>query len=118
LLREMIQFVAQPILETDVEGLCAAACGERGPDRANRRNGYRDRLWDTRAGAVDLKIATGDINHRQLVMALRRASGWARRTNGLHQFSISATARAANWQRCRAHVAKPLQPHWFLPSGS
>jgi hypothetical protein len=52
------------------------------------------------------------------VMALRRASGWARRTNSLHQSSISATARAANWQRCRAHVAKPLQPHWFLPSGS
>jgi putative transposase len=56
LLREMIQFVAQRMMDMDVEGLCAAAYGERSPDRANRRNGYRDRLWDTRAGAVDLKI--------------------------------------------------------------
>jgi putative transposase len=56
LLREMIQFVAQRMMEMDVEGLCAAAYGERSPDRVNRRNGYRDRLWETRAGSVELKI--------------------------------------------------------------
>ena len=50
LLREMIQYVAQRLMELDVEGLCAAAYGERGPDRANCRNGYRDRRWHTRAG--------------------------------------------------------------------
>lgn len=26
------------------------------PDRQNSRNGYRERLWETRAGSVDLKI--------------------------------------------------------------
>jgi transposase-like protein len=41
LLREMIQFVAQPMMEMDVEGLCAAAYGERSPERANSRNGCR-----------------------------------------------------------------------------
>jgi putative transposase len=56
LLREMIQFVAQRMMEMEVEGLCAATYGERSPDRANSRNGYRDRLWETRAGSVDLKI--------------------------------------------------------------
>jgi len=56
LLREMIQYVAQRMMEMDVEGLCAAAYGTRSPDRANSRNGYRDRSWDTRAGSVDLKI--------------------------------------------------------------
>src|SRR6201996_9097141 len=56
LLREMIQFVAQRMMEMDTEGLCAAAYGERSPDRANSRNGYRERLWETRAGSVDLKI--------------------------------------------------------------
>jgi putative transposase len=35
---------------------CAAAYGERSPERANSRNGYRDRLWETRSGSVDLKI--------------------------------------------------------------
>src|SRR5688572_21539545 len=56
LLRPMIQYVAQRLMELDVEGLCAAAYGERSPERLNSRNGYRERLWDTRAGAVDLKI--------------------------------------------------------------
>lgn len=56
LLREMIQFVAQRMMEMDTESLCAAAYAERSPDRANSRNGYRERLWETRAGSVDLKI--------------------------------------------------------------
>lgn len=55
-LRQMIQHVAQRLMELDVEGLCAAAYGERSPTRENSRNGYRERLWETRAGAVDLKI--------------------------------------------------------------
>jgi putative transposase len=56
LLREMIQFVAQRMMEMDTESLCAAGYAERSPDRANSRNGYRERLWETRAGSVDLKI--------------------------------------------------------------
>ncbi len=56
LLRDMIQFVAQRLMDMDVESLCAAAYGERTAERVNSRNGYRDRQWDTRAGSVDLKI--------------------------------------------------------------
>jgi len=56
LLRDMIQYVAQRMMELDAEGLCAAAYGERSAERANSRNGYRGRLWETRAGSVDLKI--------------------------------------------------------------
>jgi putative transposase len=56
LLRQMIQHVAQRMMEMDAEGICAAEYGERSPERQNSRNGYRERLWQTRAGAVDLKI--------------------------------------------------------------
>lgn len=56
LLKQMIQFVAQRMMDMDAESLCAAAYGERTPDRQNSRNGYRERLWETRAGSVDLKI--------------------------------------------------------------
>ena len=56
LLRDMIQYVAQRLMELDTESVCAAAYGERSPERANSRNGYRERLWQTRAGAIDLKI--------------------------------------------------------------
>src|SRR5512139_1751279 len=56
LVREMIRHVAQRMMDMDAENLCAAAYGERSPERLNSRNGYRERLWQTRAGAVDLKI--------------------------------------------------------------
>jgi transposase-like protein len=56
LLREMIGFTAQRLMELEVEGLTGAAHGERSPERLNRRNGYRDRLWETRAGTVELRI--------------------------------------------------------------
>src|SRR6185503_2039592 len=56
LVREMIRHIAQRMMDMDAESLCAAAYGERSPERANSRNGYRERLWETRAGSVDLKI--------------------------------------------------------------
>jgi transposase-like protein len=56
LLREMIGYVAGRLMELDVEGLCAAAPGERTPERTNQRNGYRDRPWETRTGTVALRI--------------------------------------------------------------
>ena len=56
LLRQMIGFVAQRMMDMDVESLCAAAYGERSAERLNSRNGYRERTWDTRGGSVDLKI--------------------------------------------------------------
>src|SRR5262249_55911079 len=56
LLREMIGFTAQRLMELEVEGLTGAAHGERSPERVNQRNGYRDRTWETRAGTVELRI--------------------------------------------------------------
>jgi putative transposase len=56
LLKQMIQYVAQRMMEMDAESLCAAAYGERSPERLNSRNGFRERLWETRAGSVELKI--------------------------------------------------------------
>jgi putative transposase len=56
LLREMVGIAAQRLMELEVESLTGAAHGERSPERSNYRNGYRDRMWETRAGAVELRI--------------------------------------------------------------
>ena len=55
-LRQMVQFMAQRLMELDVEGRCGAGYDEKNPERLNSRNGYRERTWDTRAGSVELKI--------------------------------------------------------------
>ncbi len=56
LLREMIGFAAQRLMELETEALCGAGHGERSEERTNLRNGYRDRDWHTRAGTVELRI--------------------------------------------------------------
>jgi len=56
LLREMIGFAAQRLMELETETLCGAGHGERSESRTNLRNGYRDRDWHTRAGTVELRI--------------------------------------------------------------
>jgi putative transposase len=56
LLREMIGFTAQRLMELDVESLTGAAYGQKSEDRLVQRNGYRDRSWETRAGTVELRI--------------------------------------------------------------
>lgn len=56
LLREMMAYVANRMMDMEVEGLTGAAHGERSASRTNHRNGYRDRIWETRVGTVDLEI--------------------------------------------------------------
>jgi putative transposase len=56
LLREMIATFANAMMSAQADQLCGAGWGERSAARTNRRNGYRPREWDTRAGTVELAI--------------------------------------------------------------
>ena len=40
----------------EADAVCGAGYGERSPERVNRRNGYRERDWDTRVGSIELAV--------------------------------------------------------------
>ncbi|WTY93314.1 IS256 family transposase [Sphaerisporangium sp. NBC_01403] len=76
LLRSMVQSMAETLMSAEADGLCGAGYGERSSERTNRRNGYRTREWDTRAGTVELaipKLRSGSYFPDWLLERRRRA---------------------------------------------
>jgi putative transposase len=56
MVREMLSFGAQRLMELEIATLTGAGRGERSPERITHRNGYRERDWETRVGTVELRI--------------------------------------------------------------
>jgi transposase-like protein len=56
LLRELVEQTVNALLSAEADALCGAPYGQRSAERSNRRNGYRERRWDTRAGSIELAI--------------------------------------------------------------
>lgn len=56
LVREMLAFAAERMMDLEIEAKTGVPAGTRSPDRLNHRNGYRDRNWDTRAGRIELAV--------------------------------------------------------------
>ena len=76
LLRAMIKEMAEALMSADADVVCGAGYGERSPERVNRRNGYRERDWDTRVGSIELavpKLREGSYFPDWLLQPRRRA---------------------------------------------
>jgi putative transposase len=55
-LRQAVVWLAGELMEAEVSQAAGAAYGERSGERLARRNGYRERAWDTRVGSIELAI--------------------------------------------------------------
>jgi transposase-like protein len=56
LLRELLTTFVNTLMSAEADSVCGAEYGATNPDRTNRRNGYRHRDFDTRAGTLDVAI--------------------------------------------------------------
>jgi putative transposase len=76
LLRVMVKDFAEALMSADADAVCGAGWGERSAERVNRRNGYREREWDTRVGSIELavpKLREGSYFPDWLLQPRRRA---------------------------------------------
>lgn len=56
ILRDMIGFAAERLMESEISAATGAALGEKSSSRSAQHKGYRDRDWKTRAGTVELRV--------------------------------------------------------------
>jgi len=122
LLREMIGFAAERLMEPEVGDRAGAGHGGEDPTRRVQRNGCRDRDWETRAGTVERRIprlrkgscVPGVLEPRRtagkaLTAVIRgrpasRASPRARSTTWSRPWGCPASPRA----RCPGSARRPV----------
>jgi len=76
LMRDMLTTFINALLSAQADSVCGAEYGTRSQDRTNRRNGYRHRDLDTRAGTIDVaipKLREGSFFPDWLLTRRRRA---------------------------------------------
>lgn len=56
LIRDLLQMFINTLLSAEADAVCDAEYGQSSDARQNRRNGYRHRGFDTRAGTLDVAV--------------------------------------------------------------
>jgi putative transposase len=75
-LREMVKLMAEGLMDAEAQARCNAPYGMPSAERANQRNGYRGRRWDTRVGSIELavpKLRRGSYFPEWLLRARKRS---------------------------------------------
>src|ERR671912_729624 len=136
LVRDMLGFAAERLMEAEVQARTGVAHGVRDPARQVQRNGYRERAWETRAGRVELaiprlrrgsyfpafleprrtaeKALTAVIQEAYIHWISTRAVGDLVKAMGASGISKSQVSRlcAAIDERVNAFLSRPLEGAW------
>lgn len=112
LLRELLGTFINTLLSAEADAVCGAAYGTVSPERTNRRNGYRHRDFDTRAGTLDVavpKLREGSYFPEWLLERRKRDVALT------HALAQGALLRA-----CALAVREALlgEDRWFAPRGA
>lgn len=54
--KTLLKDIAEALMSAEANSVCGAEYGARTAERLNKRNGYRERPWDTRVGTIALSI--------------------------------------------------------------
>jgi putative transposase len=125
LLRNMIGFAAERLMALEVQDLTGAAYGEKSPERLVQRNSYRDRIWETRAGTVELRIPKlrkssyfpGFLEPRRMAEKALTAVIQEAYVHGVSTRSVDDLVKAMGMSgRARVPMAEVAQIHQFRRS--
>lgn len=108
----MIGFTAQRLMELEVERKTGATYGTKSAERLVQRNGYRDRLWETRTGTVELLPQTAE---RQLLPGFPGAAPACRkgaRRRGAGSLRTRGNAGERTHRIGRRHCGGWRQQRW------
>lgn len=99
--------------------VCGAEYGTSSPQRVDRRNGYRHRDFDTRAGTIDVAVPTlrhGSYFPEWLLERRKRAERALTSVVATCYLLGVNTRRMDSWSRRRAPPAcrSPRPPKWFV----
>jgi hypothetical protein len=115
LVREMLSFAAERLMEPEVEAHTGAAHGQV------QRNGYRERAWGTRAGRIDLEIpryakaATSHPSSSHGARQRRRSPPSSKKPTCMASRPGPWTTWSKPWGRQvspNAFLARPLEGKW------
>src|SRR4051812_34941072 len=134
LVRGMLAFAAERLMEAEVEARTGAVRGARDPGRQVQRNGNRERAWDTRAGRIELDIpklregATSRLEPRRTAEKALTAVIQEAYVHGVSTRSVDDLVRAMGAsgvsksqvsrlveeidERVNAFLARPIKGEW------